>query len=157
MKNKIIIAAALIILSTVGVVLFSIYQSARIEQELGIARPQARPQERQGLRQKLVPSRPEDYGMVVIDSTSPELTQKDWDTLLSGRIAELKSKLTPENKDMMNGVIKEDPRKTEEKLKKIDAEIQKCEETLKKDPANRQISEKRQRLMMLKCIGRELP
>jgi len=157
MKNKIIIASGVIILSTLGVVLFSIYQSKQIERELGIARPEVRPAEQPEPGNKLVPARPEDYGMVVIDARASDLTQKDWDTLLSRKIAELKSKVTPEDKDKINGVIKEDPRKTEEKLKKIDAEIQKCEEKLKDDPANPEIREKRQRLMMLKSIGREFP
>lgn len=161
MKKQIVVLVGLSILFIFGIVLFSIYQTRKIEKEIeikGVIPPEEEiAKELIKPPRQLVPSRPEDYGMVVIDDSNRPQMQEEWDILFSEKIKEVKSQTDSETWKKVKEQIKEDPQKTQEKLKQIDENIKKCKEILKADPDNQEIKNKLERLMILKSIAKELP
>jgi len=159
MQKKIIIFTVLVVLFTFGIVLFSVYQTQKItrETEKIIPAPIKREEIATKRPRRLIPSRPEDYGMIVIDENNKPQAQEGWDNLLSPKFEELKAKAPPERWDKIKEKIREEPQKTQEKLKQIDDSIKQYQEILRQDPNNQEIKGKLERLMMLKSITKELP
>ncbi|MDD4899680.1 MAG: hypothetical protein PHT31_04720 [Candidatus Omnitrophica bacterium] len=161
MKNKLILIASVVVVFIVSTIIFSIYQAKELAREtagLVPVTPQAIPQ--QPIPQeprKLVPARPEDYGMVVFKKSQEPKTQGEWDNLMSAKIKEIKEQTPPDVLKEAKEAIKEDPRRTREKLQQIDDLIIKLKEDLIKDPDNQGIKDRINRLMVLKSIGKELP
>lgn len=157
MKKKALIFMVTILLFTLALVWFSLYQTRKTEEEF--SRQEVLKQEGEIIkpRRQLIPGRPEDYGMIVIDETNRVQTQKDWDRLLSLKIADLKSQSSPEVAQKIQEKIKEEPQVTQDKLKQIDEGIQKLSELLKKEPDNQELKERLEHLMMLRSIAQELP
>jgi len=157
--NKLVVVIGLIVLFTIGVVLFSFYQTRTLEKETGIFKEQVQNKEAvTGQPQAiLIPAHPEDFGMVVIDENNRPATQQEWDRLISEKVRELKSEATPETWQKIKEKINEDRKKTEDKLKQIDESIKKYKEILKQEPNNKEAREKIERLMMLKSIAGQLP
>jgi len=161
LDKKKIIFIIITVLSVLAVILtyFSVCITRKIEDSSYTAQSAAVVDlNKQDIQQKesLAPSRPEDYGMIVIEEGSAPKTQGEWDNLLAGKIKESKAMLSAEDNKKMRAVIEEDPKKTAEKMKQIDEGIKKCNEALKADPNNQQIKDKLTRYMMLKSIGKEL-
>lgn len=155
MKKEIIIIS-IIITFTFFIVLFSIYEMQKIKRQVIKAIPEEKGQIYQPAP-KLVPSRPQDYGMIVIDEYNRPQTQEDWDNLLGAKIRALKSELPSEAKEKIREQIKEDSQVTQDKIKQIDEGIVKCQDILKDEPNNQEAKERLERLMMLKSIAKELP
>ncbi|MDD2752004.1 MAG: hypothetical protein PHN59_02625 [Candidatus Omnitrophica bacterium] len=161
MKNKLFLAGSLILVFIVSTIIFSIYQAKQIDKEMaGITPipPQAitqQPIEQQP--RKLVPARPEDYGMVVFKPGQEPTTQREWDNLMSQKIKEVKEQTPADVWKKAKESIKEDPERTQEKLQQIDEIMQKLKQDLIKDPDNQAIKDRLNRLMILNSIGRELP
>lgn len=105
-------------------------------------------------KRKPVPSRPEDFGMVV---THGDVSEEEIQRMIAEKVKEAKSSLSLADKEKLKEVTKEDPEKTREKMAKINASIQECEETLANDPHNQAVKERLQRLRTLKAIANELP
>lgn len=161
MKKQIIILVSLFIMFVFGIVLFFIYQTRKIEKE--IEKKGVMPaKEKIGevlIKQprQLIPANPKDYGMIVIDDSNRPQAQEEWDTLFSKKIGQLKSEIAPQTQKKVEEQIKEGPQKTQEKLKQIGENINKCKEILKDNPDNQEIKDKLERLMILKSIAKELP
>lgn len=156
-KRIIIILAALFVLTLIH----SFYYTWRIGKETegeADSRPrkiqQAMPEER---KRGLPVSNPEEYGILVTDEYSGPQTQEDWDRIISQKIKEAKAQLSPEELEKMSHKIEEDPQKTADKLKVIEANIQRCQEILSGDPDNKETKEKLERLRILKSILKQLP
>ena len=105
---------------------------------------------------QLVPANPADYGMVVIVESKPVLTQSEWDGVISEKLTELKRQVPAEDRQKIYDLIKEDPAKTEEKLKQVEAKMRVYEEQLSREPDNVEIKGRLERLKMLKSIARGL-
>ena len=101
----------------------------------------------------LIPSRPEDYGMEVISNFDKPETQAEWNEFLGKKISGVKSRFTGEELDKIRDKIKEDPKKTQEKLIKIDQGIEECQAALEEDSGNKEIQRKLERLMILKALA----
>jgi len=158
-KNIFIIVIAAISVLAVVLVCFSFCITHKIESDsknaqTKVADSAALSEVKQ--KEPLLPSRPEDYGMIAIDENNAPRTQAEWDDLLSGKIKEAKAMLSPEENKKMIAVIEEAPKKTAEKMKLIDEGIKKCNEALKANPNDQKIKDKLARYMMLKTIGKEL-
>ena len=157
MKKQMIIFS-LIILLTSGIVFFSLHQNRGIEKE--VAKTEHVPEKEEPAatteRKEIVPSRPEDYGVIIIDEGNKPKTQEEWDKLFSQKIKELKTEFPAETWNEINEKIKEDPLKKANTMKEIDENIAKCKKILDKEPHNKEIKDKLERLMMLKSIGKEL-
>ncbi|MDP2941109.1 MAG: hypothetical protein Q8N85_02485 [Candidatus Omnitrophota bacterium] len=154
MKKSVILAGGLIVF-TAGLIIFSLYQSRRIEREAVVGVPLATTEE-PPRRRELIPADPRDYGMVVFNESSRPRSQDEWDRVLSQKIREMKERCPKEVWDKAWEKKKEDPQKTAEKLQKIEAEIKKCNQILAQDPGNQEMQEKLEHLTMLKSIAREL-
>jgi len=157
--KKITIIVSILVLGILVLVILSICQTNKLEKELKSVKPLQVPSENKQVKQepaKLIPANPADYGMTVIDDYNRPKTQEDWDRVLLNKITDAKSQLSSEQVNEMKKQIEEDPQKTQEKLKKIDELIVYCDDELKKNPSNQEIKDKRDRLMMLKSISKEL-
>lgn len=156
--NRSVVIVGLIVLFTLGLVLFSLYQTKNLERKTGVLKEKGQVKEAVIKQpQQLVPSQPEDFGMVVINESNQPQTQEEWDRLISEKVRELKSGSTPETWQRIKEKINEDKQKTENKLRQIDENIKKCKQILKQEPDNKEAREKIERLMMLKSIAKELP
>ncbi len=159
MKKLTVILIILVLLAVLGLILFSL----RFTQipEKGIEK--VFPPKRQRVMpveppvRKLVPQRPEDYGMVVTEGGNGSVTQQQWNALMKGKVKELKTEYPPEIWDKVREKIKEDPAVTAQKIAKIDESIKKCREILEKEPDNMKTKQKLERLMILRSIGEDLP
>jgi hypothetical protein len=157
MKKQIIFSAILAVL-TLGVVIFSFFQTRRLENEyIRPALPKNTVTAARENKPVLAPGRPQDYGMVVTDEAMPVLTQEYWDSMVGAKVKELKSGLQPQEAEKIDAKIKEDPVKTREKIRLIDENIAKCRKILAKDPADRQANEKLRRLLILRSVAKGLP
>ncbi|MFY9402135.1 MAG: hypothetical protein WAQ07_01845 [Candidatus Omnitrophota bacterium] len=108
-------------------------------------------------KNELVVSSPEDYGMVVTSEEDSSINQEYWDSMLSSKIKEIKLETPSSQMKKIQDIISEDCKKTEEKIVKIEKEINRCREILAKDPENAQIKKKLQNLLILKSLAKELP
>ena len=141
-----------------GIVLFSILQTARLNNEYAsLAVEHVRSVPVLTSRPALVPSRPEDYGMVVSNSSTPVLTQGYWDDLISRKVKNLKENAPKEVLDKINRNIKEDPVKLQENLKQIEDNINKYSAVLAKNPSDQQAKDRLEHFLIYKSIARELP
>ena len=157
MKKHIIIIGLLAVL-IFGIVLFSVLQTARLNKEYAsLAVEQVRSVPVLIRRSALVPSRPEDYGMVVSNSSTPVLTQGYWDDLISRKVKNLKENAPKEVLDKINRNIKEDPVKLQENLKQIEDNINKYSAVLAKNPSDQQAKDRLEHFLIYKSIARELP
>lgn len=156
MKRPVIVLF-LVLAATFGIVVFSIYLTGKIsEEQIKVAPAVVESKGAEKPMRQLIPSRPQDYGMVVMEETDKPKTQEDWNSLLSHKISQLKSEYPPEVWAQINSKINEEPEKTEEKLKLIDEKIQYCIDILAKEPDNQDIKSRLERLMILKALAKEL-
>ncbi|MCK9572419.1 MAG: hypothetical protein M0Q96_03980 [Candidatus Omnitrophica bacterium] len=157
MKKHIILAMVFLLL-TVLAVLFSTYQTKQLENNFPA--PQAAPKNIV-LQPKFVAapviSRPEDYGMVVTKNSDPVLSQEYWDNLISSKISNLKASTPRESLDKLNHKIKEDPLKTQNKIKLINENIKNFSNLLAKDPNNEEAKKRLEHFLMLKTLAEKLP
>jgi hypothetical protein len=157
MKKHILISAGLVVVTIIAVV-FSIYQTKKLENEYVL--PKEQPQvafERIKRRPPPVISRPEDYGMVVTDNNAPVLTEGYWNEMISKKVSQLKSNTPKEVLGKLNQKIKEDPAKTKEKMKLIDENIKNFNALLAKEPNNLEAQKRLKHFLMLKSLAKELP
>ena len=96
--NRSVVIVGLIVLFTLGLVLFSLYQTKNLERKTGVLKEKGQVKEAV-IKQpgQFVPSQPEDFGMVVINESNQPQTQEEWDRLISEKVRELKSGSTPRN------------------------------------------------------------
>jgi hypothetical protein len=106
---------------------------------------------------KLVPARPEDYGMVVFEKSSKPPDEAEINTLIHRKIQDIKTQFSEEILKKAREKIKEDPQKTKEKLAQIDEAIIKFRQILKEEPYNEEAKGRIQNLLILKTIAEELP
>ncbi len=162
MKKQIIILLSLGLLFILGIILFSLYQSNKISREISPERvSEGEPVPKTSAasaRPRITPSRPEDYGILVIRPGEEPKTQEEWDRFFSKKIQELKSQSPAQTwNKVQEDIEKESPKKRQENLAKLEDKIKKIELELKKNPQNKEAQERLQRLMMLKSIQKELP
>ncbi|MBI4707901.1 MAG: hypothetical protein HY761_08265 [Candidatus Omnitrophica bacterium] len=154
MKNKIILFSFVF---SVLIVMVSIFIMNKIYKSSTSLYPEKLPYDKtpeQGLRRQLVPSRPEDYGMV---ESGKDMAQEEWDSLISKKIKKIKPQINAVDLDKINEKIKESPQVTKDKIRQIDESIEKCKLILKNDPGNKDVRGKLTRLMMLRSIAENLP
>ncbi len=156
MKKHIIIGCLAVLIF--GVVLFSIFQTARLNREyVSLGVEQVQPSVPALSRPALVPSRPEDYGMVVTNSSTPVLTQGYWDDIVSRKVKYLKRNAPKEVLDRINQNIKEDLVKKQEKLQQVEANIKKYSAAIAKNPNDQKAKDRLEHFLIYKSIARELP
>jgi hypothetical protein len=122
----------------------------RVEVKAAVEEKEERP------RRKLVPDNPEDYGIVVLDERDLPRIQEGWDELLGNRIKKLKSETSLATWAKVEEAIKEEPKKTKEKIIDIDKRIKEFESALAKDPDNQRIKKRIGNLRMLRSISTNL-
>jgi len=105
-------------------------------------------------KKKVNPSRPEDYGMMV---THGSISEEETQRMIAQKVKVLKSSLSSPDREKLKEKIKEDPKKTKEKLEKVDVAIRQCQEELAENPDNQAVKKRLQRLWTLKTIASELP
>ena len=157
-KHIIIIGSAMVLI--LGIVLFSIYQTAKLNREYAapvVEGPRSVPALTSSSRPALVPSRPEDYGMVVINSGTPVLTQGYWDDVVSHKVRLLKENAPKEVLDKINQKIKEDPVKMQEKSQQIEDNIKKYSAAVAKNPGDQEAKDRLEHFLIYKSIAKELP
>ena len=116
------------------------------------------PFEKEGiLTPRLVPARPEDYGMVVFEQSSQPPGEAEINALIHRKMQDIKTQFPEEVLSKVSEAIKEEPQKTKEKLAQIDEAIIKCRQILKDEPYNEEARSRLQNLLMLKSIAGELP
>jgi hypothetical protein len=150
-----------IALVVVVVIAGLVWQARRIERQMRAVEPvsrikpeQIKEEKQPPARRRLVPSRPEDYGMVVTSDFDKPKTQAEWNKFMQERISEVKNRLPPEALAKVKDKVSEEPKKTQEKLAKIDKAIQECREILAKEPADEKIKAKLEGLMILRAIAK---
>ncbi len=159
-KEKRSIFISYIVLIGIIVTFILVWQAHRIGKQIQKIEPVSEivPEiKKEEIATRLIPSRPEDYGMVVTRESDKPKTQAEWDKFFHRKLSEVKSQISLETLAKIKNKIEEDPAKREEKMEKIDKSFQQCQELLKKDPDNEEVKEKLERLMMLKSIAKELP
>ena len=156
MKNNILIGVSLVAVTVIAVS-FSIYQTKKLENEYVL--PEQCPQNAPLRANRPAPaiSRPEDYGMVVTDNNSALLTQGYWDDMLSKKLRYLKENTPKEVLNKIEQKIKEDPAKTQDKMKLISENIKKFSDLLAKEPNNPEAKKRLEHFLMLKSLAKELP
>ena len=160
-KEKRFIVISHILLIVIIVIIVSTWQAYHIEKEMQDIESilEIEPEElgvreaERGVTTRLVPARPEDYGMVVTSDFDKPQTQAEWSEFLHTKLGEVKSQTSPQALEKIKEKIKEESEKTQEKLAKIDKGIQECQEILEKEPDNKDIQEKLERLMILKGVA----
>lgn len=116
------------------------------------------PFEKEGISPpKLVPARPEDYGMVVFEQSSPPPGEAQINALIHRKMQDIKTQFPEEVLRKARERIKEDAQKTKEKVAQIDEAIIKCRQILKDEPYNEEARNRLQNLLILKSIAEELP
>ena len=95
--------------------------------------------------------------MVVTSEEDSSINQEYWDSMLSSKIKEIKLETPSSQMKKNTGYYFRRLQKTEEKIVKIEKEINRCREILAKDPENAQIKKKLQNLLILKSLAKELP
>ncbi|MFO8052980.1 MAG: hypothetical protein R6U54_03365 [Candidatus Omnitrophota bacterium] len=100
---------------------------------------------------------PSDYGIVIFKEYQEPASQEEWNQLFGKKVKELKSQFSEEKWDKVQAKIAEDPKKTKEKIEKINKKLKNYREILKKNPFDQKAKEKIQQLMILKAIANELP
>ena len=92
-KKTIIFFSLTLVLSALGIFLFSYYQSYKVGKEIGRQITPLAIEKKEILRQEekypLVPSRPEDYGMVITEEFNQPKTQEELNGLLKDKIKEI--------------------------------------------------------------------
>ncbi len=155
-KKRYFTIVSYIIPIIIVIVLTLIWQARRIERQMREIEsvPEVTPtyQKEERFTTGLVPSQPEDYGMIVTNEFNKPATQAEWNELLHKKLAELKKDITPQTLEKVRDKIKEDPEKRRDKLAKIDRGIQDCRQILKEDPENKSVHEKLERLLILKSL-----
>ena len=156
--KKYIIFATVFFLLTVLAVLFSAYQTKQLENNFPapIAAPKNIILQPKPVAAPVI-SRPEDYGMVVTKNSDPVLSQEYWDNLISSKINKLKANTPRESLDKLNHKIKEDPLKTQNKIKLINENIKNFSDLLTKDPNNEEAKKRLEHFLMLKTLAEKLP
>ncbi|MDD5097548.1 MAG: hypothetical protein PHU59_03565 [Candidatus Omnitrophica bacterium] len=155
-KHIIILGAALVFIFVI--VLFSIIQTAKLNKEyadLTIEPVSSAPA--LVSRPALVPSRPEDYGMVVSSSSTPVLTQGYWDDLIAKKVKYLKENAPKEVLAKVEEKIKEDPVKVQENLQLVEDNIKKYNAALAANPNDQEAQDRLERFLIYKSIAKELP
>ena len=158
MKKYFIIVGCAVVLM-IGLVSFSIYQTAKLNREYPdiVVKPVRSMPALTSRRPALQASRPEDYGMVVTNSSTPVLTQGYWDDLISQKARYLRENASKEALDKINQNIKEDPIKLQENLKQIEDNIKKYSAAVAKNPNDQESKDRLEHFLIYKSIARELP
>ncbi|MDD4909499.1 MAG: hypothetical protein PHR44_02275 [Candidatus Omnitrophica bacterium] len=107
-------------------------------------------------RRTLIPSRPEDYGMIALSPVNSPRDQGQWDGLMMSKVSELRSGLKEGQVGAIKKAVAEDPRRSREKLKLVDSKIEEMKVVLSSDPNNEQAAERLRNLMALKSIHKAM-
>jgi len=155
-KHIIILGSAMVLIF--AIVLFSIIQTAKLNREYAdLALEPVGSVPALISRPALVPSRPEDYGMVVSNNSTPVLTQGYWDDLVTKKVKYLKENAPKEVLAKVDQRIKEDPLKTQENLRLVEDKIKKYSAALAMNPNDQEAKDRLERFLIYKSIARELP
>lgn len=162
MKKQIAILLGLALLLVAGVISLSVYQSCKVSREISAGKAlqeEVVPKtSAASVKRRIIPSRPQDYGILVTEKGEEPKTQGEWDSFFSKKIQGLRSQASVQNwSNIQKDIEKESPAKRQENLARLEEKIKKIESELKKNPRNKEAQERLQRLMMLKSIARELP
>lgn len=158
MIKKIAIFTGFLLFIATAIIFYSSRESEKLQKEIAPEqqKEQVPCEEARGPR-GLTPSNPADYGITLTNEFNAPKTQQEWDTLMQKKISELKTSVPAERWQQVQQSIKEDPKKTEESIRKADAAIEKWQAVLKKDPANVEAKRNIEQLMQLRSIGKYLP
>ena len=158
MKKKYLIVSGIFIMVVIGMVSFSLYQSSQLPRDTEAKPQQEKPHESVDVPEepkRLTPDRPEDYGMTVTPENNKPRTQEEWNNLIAEKMSGLRYNTDPEAWERVKTMTAEDPARTQEKIRQIEADIARYEEILVSDPSNQDLSNKIERLRMLKAIAEE--
>jgi len=148
----------LVILSILLVVVFISISRPRVYKKKTKAIADRLPFKKEGIpTPRLVPARPEDYGMVVFEQSSQPPGEAQINALIHKKMQDIKTRFPEEVLSKVGERIKEDAQKTKEKLAQIDEAIIKCRQILKDEPYNEEARNRLQNLLILKSIAQELP
>ena len=166
MKKPWFFLGSVVVLLVLSTTIFSFYQIKQMEKKLGVILPAPRAlapaptlakimpsaQIAQPLR-KLVPDRPEDYGILTLGKGAEPKTQQDWDNFLRQESpkANAKNHTTVGGKENKLNLPK-----VQERLAQIDDQIQAMQAKLASDPANKELKVLVKHLMILKSLTKEL-
>jgi len=103
-------------------------------------------------RHELVPSNPEDYGMVVLDRTNAPRTPEQWELHLKSTMEQRKI-LEGEQAKKALEVAKTRPEDHQKQMKDLDDHIDLYREKLQENPLDQKTGDQLQNLYKLKAIG----
>ena len=165
MKKPWFFLGSVVVLLVLSTTIFSFYQIKQMEKRLGVILPAPKAlaltptpakimpsaQIAQPLR-KLVPDRPQDYGIVVLDKITEPKTQEEWDNLIRQESQKAKAGASQASKRKP----KLDFQQIQQRLARIDPQIQAGKAQLEKDPANKDLQAQLKHLMILRSLVKEL-
>jgi hypothetical protein len=164
-KKSWFLLGGVVVLFVLSTIIFSFYQIKQMDKTLGVILPVPRalvpattaakimpPVQTAQHKRKLVPDRPQDYGIVVLEKSAEPKTQQDWDNLIRKgyQKANTKNPATAGGKGSKLG-----PQKVQQRLAQIDAQIQAAKAQLEKDPANQKLKAQLNHLMILRSLTKE--
>jgi hypothetical protein len=155
--QKRLAVALCIALAAGGVIVFSLYQTRRIG-ELEKAPPRLAKQAA-GLAAPvpLVPANPADYGMIVFDDAQALLSDEEAAALISRRVKELKARAGERAGEKIRQKVSSSLCSPQEKIKQIEAQIEKCRQLLQANPQDEELRQKVRRLTIMKSLAADLP
>ncbi|MDD2689150.1 MAG: hypothetical protein PHT41_03255 [Candidatus Omnitrophica bacterium] len=167
MKKQLIfiIGAALALTFIFALILFSFYQTGRLQKEME-SLTTSKPEEYKATitpsspeRPRIVPKSAQDYGLTEIKPGDEPKTQSDWNRSIAEKMERIKSQMPAEewNKIQEEKVGKREPAKLKEDITRLEEAFKKCEEILKKNPEDKAAQKRLGRLMRLRSIAKELP
>jgi hypothetical protein len=165
LKKRWFFLASVVVLFVLSTAIFSFYQIKQMDKTLGGILPVPRalapaptlakiipPAQTAKYQRKLVPDRPQDYGIVVLEKNTEPKTQQDWDNFIhqESQKANAKNSTTAGEKESKLG-----PQKVQQRLAQIDDQIQAVQTKLASDPANEELKAQLNHLMLLRSLTKE--
>ena len=166
MKKRWFFLGSVVVLFVLSTTIFSFYQIKQMEKRLGVILPAPKalapattaakiipPAQTAQHKRKLVPDRPEDYGIVVLDKITEPKTQQDWDNFIRQEFQKAKSSAPAE---ALKQRPKPDSQQIQQRLAQLDVQIQAAQAQLEKDPANNKLKAELNHMMMVRSVTKEL-
>jgi hypothetical protein len=165
MKKPWFFIGSVVVLFVLSTTIFSFYQIKQMDKTLGVILPAPRalapaptavkitpPVQTAKYQRKLVPDRPQDYGILVLEKGAEPKTQADWDNFIHQEFKEAKAG-TPAQ--ALKQRPKLDSQQIQQRLAEIDARNQAVKAQLEKDPANEELKAQLNHLMILRSLLKE--
>jgi hypothetical protein len=165
LKKRWFFLASLIVLFVLSTTIFSFYQIKQMDKTLGVILPVPRalvpattpakimpPVQTAQHKKKLVPDRPQDYGIVVLEKNAEPKTQADWDNFIHQESQQFKASASAET---LKQRVKPDTQQIQQRLAQLDTRNQTVKAQLEKDPTNEELKAQLKHLMILRSLFKE--